>query len=180
MQGLQKRIYFQQDGHNARDYLNLKFGEQWLGTYGPIAWPPRSPNLSPFDFFLWGHLQSIVDAVPIQNMEHLKQRIRTACKQVLTIVRATNTNLLRGAEVCLQQSGFQFEQFLLWIFHEIVSVQLLKVPELNVISSFNNKHKLLSPIQADCYFLLKFSLLCLQDHPKWIRLDKSNNTKGVF
>ncbi|CAK9815954.1 hypothetical protein ANTPLA_LOCUS8827 [Anthophora plagiata] len=46
-----------QDGcspHNAqivRNYLNLKFGEHWLGTCDPIAWPPRSPDLSPLNFF---------------------------------------------------------------------------------------------------------------------------------
>ena len=38
-----------------------------------------------------------------------------------------------------------------------------------------------SPIHADCHFLLKFSFLCLQDHPngilgRWICLDKSHNT----
>ena len=62
MQGLpddiQQRIYFQQDGcppRNARivhNYLNSKFGEHWLGTYDPTAWPTRSPNLSSLDFFL--------------------------------------------------------------------------------------------------------------------------------
>ena len=54
---IQQRIYFQQDGcapHNTRivhNYLNLKFGEHWLGTYGPVARPSRSPNLLPLDFF---------------------------------------------------------------------------------------------------------------------------------
>ncbi|KYN45363.1 hypothetical protein ALC56_00210 [Trachymyrmex septentrionalis] len=39
-----QHIYFQQDGcpsHNARivvQYLNSKYGERWLSTYGPISW----------------------------------------------------------------------------------------------------------------------------------------------
>ena len=115
MQGLpddiQQRIYFQQDGcppRNARivhNYLNSKFGEHWLGTYDPIAWPPRSSNLSPLDFFLWRYLQSIVYAVPIQNMERLKQRIRTAREEMRydSIVRA---NLLCRAELCNNKMDF--------------------------------------------------------------------------
>ena len=27
---------------------------QWIGRAAPIAWPPRSPDLTPMDFFLWG------------------------------------------------------------------------------------------------------------------------------
>ncbi|CAK9826607.1 hypothetical protein ANTRET_LOCUS4424 [Anthophora retusa] len=65
-------------------------------------------------FFLWGHLQSIVYAVPIQNKEHLKQRIRTVCEELRydSIVRAINANLLRRAELCLQEHGFQFEHLM--------------------------------------------------------------------
>ncbi|KAJ8943204.1 hypothetical protein NQ318_000685 [Aromia moschata] len=51
------RIYFQQDGappHNARintNWLNTtSFNDTWIGTYGPIRWPARSPDLIPLDF----------------------------------------------------------------------------------------------------------------------------------
>lgn len=54
---LRGNIIFQHDGapaHNAhivREYLNAQFQNRWLGTYGPIEWPPRSPDLTPLDFF---------------------------------------------------------------------------------------------------------------------------------
>lgn len=53
-------FWFQQDGapaHNALfigDYLNEKFPNRWIGTYGPVRWPPRSPEVNPPDFFIWG------------------------------------------------------------------------------------------------------------------------------
>jgi len=53
-------IIFQHDGapahnsHIVRDYLNAQLQNRWLGTYGPIEWPPRSPDLTPLDFF-YGH-----------------------------------------------------------------------------------------------------------------------------
>jgi len=90
----------------------FKIWKAWLGTYRSIPWPPRSPDLSSLDFFLWGHLQSIVYAVSIQNMEHLKQRIRTTCEiHRDSIIGATNGNLLYRAELC-QENGLQFEHLL--------------------------------------------------------------------
>lgn len=35
----------------VRDRLNKYFQNRWIGTYGPIKWPPRPPDLTPIDFF---------------------------------------------------------------------------------------------------------------------------------
>ena len=57
---------FQQDGatsHTARvtiDLLKGKFGERVISRNGPVKWPPRSWDLTPLDFFLWGHIKSLV------------------------------------------------------------------------------------------------------------------------
>lgn len=34
-------------------YLNKTYGAKWIGTRGPILRPPRLPDLTPLDFFLW-------------------------------------------------------------------------------------------------------------------------------
>ncbi|VVC27620.1 Hypothetical protein CINCED_3A024456, partial [Cinara cedri] len=60
-----QKLFFQQDGappHNAiivRQQYNEMFGNRWMGTHGPVKWPPRSPDLTPLDFFLWGHLKTV-------------------------------------------------------------------------------------------------------------------------
>jgi hypothetical protein len=37
---------------------------------GPIAWPPRStPDLNHLGFYLWGHLNTLVYAAPVDNEE---------------------------------------------------------------------------------------------------------------
>ncbi|KAJ8910687.1 hypothetical protein NQ315_015395 [Exocentrus adspersus] len=65
---------FQQDGagpHNAAlvtQYLNNRFPNNWIGTHGPVAWPPRSPCLNPLDYFFWGYLKNKVYYTPCQNM----------------------------------------------------------------------------------------------------------------
>jgi hypothetical protein len=46
--------------HIAREFLNNNYTNRWIGRRGPIAWPARSPDLNPLDFYLWGHLKTIV------------------------------------------------------------------------------------------------------------------------
>ena len=58
-------FYCQQDGApphwalRVREYLNDVFGQNWIGRDGPIRWPPRSPDLTPCDFYVWGHLRDL-------------------------------------------------------------------------------------------------------------------------
>jgi len=40
-----------------------------------IEWPPRSPDLSSLDYFLWGYLKGKVYAIKPRNLEELRQRI---------------------------------------------------------------------------------------------------------
>ena len=55
---VRRRIIFQQDGHPAhtsylaRTYLNRTFPNRWIGIRSPLfEWPPRSPDMTPMDFF---------------------------------------------------------------------------------------------------------------------------------
>ncbi|KAJ4451308.1 hypothetical protein ANN_02769 [Periplaneta americana] len=65
-----QHIHFLHDGapahfsRTARRYLDRRFPDRWIGRGGPIAWPPRSPDLNPLDFYLWGHLKSLVYSFP--------------------------------------------------------------------------------------------------------------------
>ena len=38
----------------ARAILDKNLPNRWIGRRGPIEWPPRSPDLSTSDIFLWG------------------------------------------------------------------------------------------------------------------------------
>ena len=59
-------MLFQQDGatcHTARatmTKLRADFGEQFISRSGPVNWPPRSCDLTPLDFFLWGYVKAHV------------------------------------------------------------------------------------------------------------------------
>lgn len=36
------------------------FPGKWIGTHSSIPWPPRSPDLTCLDYFLWGYLKNKV------------------------------------------------------------------------------------------------------------------------
>jgi hypothetical protein len=36
----------------VRDVLNNTYEDRWIGSGRPTAWPPRSPNLNPLNFYL--------------------------------------------------------------------------------------------------------------------------------
>jgi hypothetical protein len=46
-------------GRAVRDVLSNTCYDRWIGAGGPTAGPPRSPYLSPLDFYLWGHIKPL-------------------------------------------------------------------------------------------------------------------------
>jgi hypothetical protein len=65
-------------GTIARDCLDATFPNRWLGRDGPLAWPPRSPDITPLDFFLWGYVKDKVYVTKVTGVEDMKTRIRDA------------------------------------------------------------------------------------------------------
>ena len=65
------------------DVLNERFPDAWIGRGGPIPWPPRSPDLSPLDFFLWGYIKNIVYAEKIHLQDRITSTIETVTRDVI-------------------------------------------------------------------------------------------------
>ena len=57
------------------DFMNGKFGNRLISRNGPVEWPPRSCDLTPLDFFLWGYLKSKVYANNPTTLKELKNNI---------------------------------------------------------------------------------------------------------
>ncbi|GFX25992.1 ubiquitin carboxyl-terminal hydrolase MINDY-4 [Trichonephila clavipes] len=77
-----QELWFQQDGttcHTARatiDLLKDTFGDRLISRFGPVNWPPRSCDLTPLDYFLWGYAKSLFYADKPQTFDHLEDNIR--------------------------------------------------------------------------------------------------------
>ena len=76
--------------HAVQGHLDQRFGQMWTDRGGPIAWPARSPDLTPLDYFLWGHMKSLVYETPVDSEEDLLARVMAAAdmldNKVLMIV----------------------------------------------------------------------------------------------
>ena len=74
-------MIFQQDGApphwrlDVRKFLDDTFPYRWIGRGGPTPWPPRSPNITPLDFFLWGYVKDRVYATQVPNLEMLTTKM---------------------------------------------------------------------------------------------------------
>ncbi|GFY00806.1 uncharacterized protein TNCV_2141981 [Trichonephila clavipes] len=58
------------------DLLKDTFGDRFISRFGPVNWPPRSCDLTPLDYFLWGYVKSLVYADKPQTLDHLEDNIR--------------------------------------------------------------------------------------------------------
>ncbi|GFT55832.1 putative DD41D transposase [Trichonephila clavipes] len=54
------------------DLLKDTFGDHLISRFGPVNWTPRSCDLIPLDYFLWGYVKSLVYA----DNDHLEDNIR--------------------------------------------------------------------------------------------------------
>lgn len=112
-------VYFQQDGAPAhyarlvRQYLDIVFPNRWIGRLGPRAWPPRSPDLTPLDFFLWGFLKDKVFRTLPENLQEMKDRIFENClipdEEMFIRVRES---FVKRIFLCMHEEGKHFEHLL--------------------------------------------------------------------
>ncbi|GFV34058.1 putative LOC100569746 [Trichonephila clavipes] len=52
------------------------FGDRLISRFGPVNWPPRSCDLTPLYYFLWGYVKSLVYADKPETLDHLEDNIR--------------------------------------------------------------------------------------------------------
>lgn len=112
-------IYYQQDGAPAHNYhgtsalLDRLFGNQWIGTNGPIQWPARSPDMTPLDFFLWGYVKDEIYKRRYETVDELQININNIIRSIdrrviLKATRSVHKRLIK----CDEQGGRVFEHLL--------------------------------------------------------------------
>lgn len=112
-------VWFQQDGApphygiQVRQYLNETFPQQWIGRRGAVEWPPRSPDLSPLDYFFWGHLKDNVYKTQPRDLDDLRQRIMEETRNISeeAFHNAVSDFYTRSAH-CQTVEGKHFEHLL--------------------------------------------------------------------
>jgi hypothetical protein len=114
-------MWYQHDGApahyhaNARQLLDEVFPNRWIGRGGPVAWPARSPDMTPLDFFLWGAMKALVYETPVDSEEDLVARIAVASgdiAEIPNVFESVKHSLQKRFEKCVEVHGGLFEQLL--------------------------------------------------------------------
>ena len=90
----EEEALFMQDGApphwaiQVRRWLDEHFPQRWMGRGSPnMPWSPRSPDLSPCDFFMWGFIKSRVYTTRPTDIPDLKLRVQTAFHEITPDMR---------------------------------------------------------------------------------------------
>lgn len=113
--------WWQQDGataHTARatmQMLTVMFQDRIISRTADFPWPPRSPDLTAPDFFLWGHLKEKVYANKPRTIQQLKANIQEEIHAIQPqILRTVMENAVQRARVCEAENGGHLRDI---IFH---------------------------------------------------------------
>lgn len=116
---LRHNKYFQQDGappHYAnicRNWLNLNLSGRWIGRRGSVEWPPRSPDLTIPDFWLWGHMKECIYSKNPQTMDQLKREIENYFANLnIQFLKSCYCSFLHRCQVCADNDGGHFQHLL--------------------------------------------------------------------
>lgn len=118
-EGMFRGLWWAQDGAPAhrllevRHRLNETFRNRVVGLGHNVEWPPRSPDLTPCDFFLWGYLKDKVFSRPPENIEELRQRIIeefNTLRQRPEIIQRAFRDMHRRTILCVERNGGHVEE----------------------------------------------------------------------
>jgi hypothetical protein len=104
-----KKIYFQQDGarphtaYSVQEYLKAKFNAKFIEK---TQWPPRSPDLNPCEYFLWGNLKSKVYHPLPKTLDDLKANITREIKKINTsVLESVFLNFTNRCHLLIEKNG---------------------------------------------------------------------------
>jgi hypothetical protein len=91
------------------------YHDRRIGTGGPTAWPPRSPDLNPLDFYLWGYLNIFVCTAPVDNEEAVHCCTVDVCQIISSypaIFEMMRLSTLSRVEAYIESRGGYLEHLL--------------------------------------------------------------------
>ena len=96
----------------VRGHLDQRFGETWIDRGGPIILPQCSLDLTPLDYFLWGHMKSLVYETPMDSEEDsLAWDMAAADVGLEGIGDRVYEKMVRRSLACVEVAGRHIESF---------------------------------------------------------------------
>ena len=129
------------------DVLRPLFGDRLISRFADTPWPPRSPDLSMCDYFLWGNLKARVYSHMPRTLDDLKRAIRVEVAQIDgAMLERVETNFKQRLRLCINENGHHMKDviFHTWLckmlitcIHIDVNIIWLKL-KLTILCSFQN------------------------------------------
>jgi len=96
---------------NCNEHFVPTFPGLHISRYGDIKWPARSPYLSVCDFYLWGHLKSVVySAPPPHTTQELKLQVQEEISRIpVDVLRRAMSSVHDRLAECEQCNRGQLE-----------------------------------------------------------------------
>ena len=149
----------------VRESLNRQLPGKWIARCGPLAWPARSPDVTPLDFFFWDYVKDCVFSNPLKDIEGLKDRMTVVITLFNTDMLANTWVELRRRLEFLHENEGQYNELHQWDF--ALSKHCFNVYKLLKYTIMTFK-KLLDTFYNFCYqFPLLFLFLfefCLESY----------------
>jgi hypothetical protein len=79
--------------------------------HGPVAWPPRTPDLTPADFYLWDRHKSVVYVQRCNSREELWNAIEvagTTAGSMPCVFQRTRNAWRNRVQLCIDYNDFDF------------------------------------------------------------------------
>lgn len=111
------QIWYMHDGapahatNTVRKFLTDNF-LAWIGRGDDttINWPPRSPDLTPMDFFVWGFIKNLVNQTQSENIHVLQNKIEEAMDNItVEMLENTHAEIEWRLKKCINVDGNHFE-----------------------------------------------------------------------
>ena len=107
---------FMQDGapaHTSRmsmEWLENRFPGRLLSNKSEFIWPPRSPDLNPLDFFLWGYMKEEIHRAQPGSITEVKQLIENFMASITEdLLQRVTGQFVSRIRKCIEANGGVFE-----------------------------------------------------------------------
>jgi hypothetical protein len=162
--------------HDVRPVLSNTYPDRWIGRGGPSTWLPRSPDLNHFDFYLWGHIDTLAHAALADNEEALHRRTVNVCQTIRVypgISEQMRRPMMRRVEACVEphkyfhvsegcvtnKMSFGFNDRIYWTFIQLVRTAHRSLSD-TLSSSFDWTLRWNCPnYQLNCQFRFKVKVM---------------------
>lgn len=112
------RLWWAQDGAPAHQLIAVRnrlletFERRVIALHLPVEWPPRSPDLTPCDYFLWGYLKDKVYRTPPQDINDLRMKIQheaDVLRENPELIRRVLREMQHRSNLCVLRDGGHVE-----------------------------------------------------------------------